>query len=221
MSGNDNSFSLNSSPMSSEQDVIMRRAVEHLICPTQGFIRIATSADAETLVSFINNAYVKNRAMFEQKFGANRVDSVETIHSLMEDGIFILLTASHDEQNMILDDGCPIVACIFINHVVNGELTKQAVDGKLSVKINMLTVHPAMVKRGIAGYMMQVAEAVAKTFHCTHMSLTVLSFYKHLIDMYTKWGFNVIETKPLAYEGVNPEYLGFPCNVIVMEKELS
>jgi N-acetylglutamate synthase-like GNAT family acetyltransferase len=206
--------------MSSGQDAIVYQSVKHLICPTEGFIRIATSADAETLFLFINKTYIKNRSMYEWKFSGNRLNSVDEIHSFMENGIFLLLTASHNEQEKILDDGCSIVACVYIQHLINGKLTKQTVDAKLPVKINMLAVHPSMVKRGIAGYMMQVVDTVAKTFHYTHVYLTVISFYKHLIDMYAKWGFNIIETKTLADSGVNPEHFPTHCHMFVMEKEL-
>jgi len=75
---------------------------------------------------------------------------------------------------MFLDDGCSLVACVFIHDLYNGELTKQTIDGKFSVKINLLIVHPTMLNRGIARSMMQVIDAVAKNSGYTHVFLLVL-----------------------------------------------
>jgi hypothetical protein len=63
--------------MSSEQDTIMSRAVEHLTCLTEGFIRIATSADVESLFLFINKTFFNDYYKYKGKGFENRLDSVE------------------------------------------------------------------------------------------------------------------------------------------------
>ncbi len=115
---------------------------------------------------------------------------------------------------MVLNDNYSVIACVFIHHSSVGELTKQ------TAKVNLLAVHPAMMKRGIAGYMMKVVDAVAKEFHYTHLLVTVLSVKKHLLDIYIKWGFKIVEIKTLAEFGVDPEDFTVPCHFIVMEKAL-
>jgi GNAT superfamily N-acetyltransferase len=82
-------------------------------------------------------------------------------------------------------------------------LTKRTVDAKLSVKINLLAVHSTMVKRGIGRYMMQVVEVVVKELHYTHVVLTVVSVHKHLVDIYAKWGYQIIGTKTFAEKSHN------------------
>jgi GNAT superfamily N-acetyltransferase len=99
-------------------------------------------------------------------------------------------------------------------------LTKQTVDGKLSIKINILAVRPAIVRRGIARYMMQVVETVAKKCRYTHVFFPVVSLNQHLIDMYSKWGYNIIETKTLVECDVDPEIFAIPCHMFIMEKKL-
>jgi hypothetical protein len=83
--------------MSSEQDTIVRQAMEHLICSTEGFIRIDTNADAENLFLSINKALFKDSSKYKRKGFENRLGRVKEIHSLMEKGIFLLFTASNHE----------------------------------------------------------------------------------------------------------------------------
>jgi N-acetylglutamate synthase-like GNAT family acetyltransferase len=206
--------------MASEQDAIVCRAVKNLICPTEGFIRVATNADAESIFHFINKAYFTSHSKYRRKGFENRLDRVEDLYNFVEKGMFLLLTASSHEQLATLNDECSIVACVFIHHMGIDELTKPTVDIKLSVNINFLAVHPTMLKRGIGRYMIQVVEAVAKTCGYTHVFLTVLSLHQHLLDLYAKWGFNVIGTKTLTDCGSHPEKYISPCHFIVMEKDL-
>ncbi len=77
-----------------------------------------------------------------------------------------------------------------------------------------------MMKRGIARYMMQVVDAVAKEFHYTHVLVTVLSVKKHLVDIYTKWGFKIIGVKTLAELSIDPDNFTVLCHFIIMEKAL-
>jgi GNAT superfamily N-acetyltransferase len=122
---------------------------------------------------------------------------------------------------MFFSDGYSIVACVFIQHLDNGKLTNETIDGKLSVNINLLGVHPTMVNRGITRYMMQAVEVIAKSFRYTHVFLSVLSAHKHLLDMYSEWGFNIIGTKSMDDSGFKLEKYIVPCHLIVMEKSLS
>ncbi|CAF3341626.1 unnamed protein product [Rotaria socialis] len=206
--------------MSSEQDTIVQQAVEHLICPSEGSIRIATKADAESLFLLINKAFFQILRRYKREAFQNRMETVDEVHKLMEKGIFLILTATDHEQSIILNDGCFIVACIFMNHAAFGELPVEIVDAKLSLKINLLAVHPGMVRRGIGQYMMQAVESMAKIFRYTHVFLPVVSVNKHLVHMYTKWGFKIIDTKTLADCGIDAEKFSVPCHMIMMEKEL-
>ncbi len=206
--------------MSSEREVFVHRALEHLVCPTEGSIRVATTADAENLFHFINKAYYKDHSKYKRKEFENRLDSVDDIHSYMNKGVFLLLTASDHEQMKILNDGCSFVACIFLNHLDFGELATRTFNGTSSLKINLLAVHPVMLKRGVGRYMLDVVEVIAKTLHYTHVFLTAISYHTHLIDIYTKWDFKVIETKALVDCGMNPEKYNLSCYMIVMEKKL-
>ena len=194
-----------------EQNTVVEQAIKPLLCPTEGLIRIASRSDAENLFLLVNKAFYQNGCRYRRKGFENRLATVDQIYGLMDKGIFLLLTASDNEQSTILEDGCPIVACVFIGHTA---------DGKASVKVNLLAVHPNMLKRGIARYMMQAVDSVAKALGYWHVFLSVLSLNAYLIDMYSKLGFHIIETKTLTNEGIDASTFALPCHVIVMEKNL-
>jgi hypothetical protein len=78
-----------------------------------------------------------------------------------------------------------------------------------------------MLKRGIARYMMQVVDALVKNSGYAHVFLLVFSMHKHLLDMYTQWGFNIIGTKALSEVVNQPGKYIVSCHLIIMEKDLS
>ena len=194
-----------------EQSKIVDQAIEPLVCPTDGSIHTATRNDAENLFSLINKAFFQNGCRYRRKGFENRLTNVHQIHDLMEKGIFLLLTASDNEQSTILNDGSTIASCVFI---------APTVYEKTSVKVNLLAVHPNMLKRGIARYMMQAVDAVAEALGYTHVLLSVISLNTYLIEMYSKLGFHRVETRSLTDEGIDASTFALSCHVIVMEKKL-
>ncbi|CAF4085740.1 unnamed protein product [Rotaria sp. Silwood1] len=178
--------------MSSEQDTIVYRVVQSLTCPTQGFIRIATTTDAENLFALINKAYDAEFFMYHQKGFQKRLDNIGEIHNLMNKGVFLVLTLADDERAKFMDDQYSIAACVFIHDSPTYLLPEQMMPNRITAQVNLLCVHPEMRNRGIARYMIQVVEGVCKEFHYTHVYLRVVSVHQHLIDMYMKLGFMII-----------------------------
>ena len=205
--------------MSLEQNTIVEQALEPLHCPTEGYLRMATTDDAENLFFLINKAYFQLYCQFRREGLEKRLETIDQIHDLMEKGIFLLITASDRDQSM-MGDLCPIAACVLIHHTATNELSQQTIDGKTSIEISLLAVHPNLVKRGIARYMMQAVEAVAKRLGYTHIFLSALSLSEHVIKMYSHWGFTVIRMKTLTEEGIDASTFAIPCHIVIMEKKL-
>jgi N-acetylglutamate synthase-like GNAT family acetyltransferase len=133
------------------------------------YSRLATTADLELLVKFINKAFLRD-SYFKR---TDRTNS-EQMTQYLQKGDFLLL----EEQN-------EIVGLVYI------ELRKDDRG-----YIGLLTVNPDKQSRGIGRHLMQSAEDFCREHSCSIAEIDVINLRPELVDWYRAQGYQVVGEAP-------------------------
>lgn len=167
----------------------------------------ADESHIDALVQLVNSAYRGESSKKGWTTEANlldgqRIDS-QQIAELIQKEHSAILIAEDDDTNKLL-------GCVHLEQQGN------------KCYLGMLTVDPALQKKGIGNMLLAESEAFAQFWDCTHLKMTVISVRNELIAWYEKKGFRkTTETQPFPY---GDERFGIPkvpdLHFVVMEKRL-
>jgi ribosomal protein S18 acetylase RimI-like enzyme len=152
--------------------------------------RIATAADAASIVEVVNAAFA-----IEQFLEGTRTDA-ERMEKLQTEGQFLVAE----------EEGGRIVASVYTE--LRGE------RGYLG----MLAVHPSRQGTGLGRAMMEAGEDHLRRQGCKFADLTVLSLRPELPQIYRGWGYVEIGTD--EFRPSRPLRPGIECHCINMAKPL-
>jgi len=138
----------------------------------QGELRLATEADAETLLSLINRAFDVERFFID----ADRL-RLDEVYERLGSGCFLML-----EQ-----DGAA-VTCVYLEQ--RGE----------RAYLGLLSVDPKRQGQGLGARMMAAAEEHCRRQGCRHLDLRVVNLREELPPFYRKFGYVEIGTSPFPPE---------------------
>lgn len=130
--------------------------------------RLAAEADAESLVSLINRAFVVERFFID----ADRLDLAEVRHRLTT-GDFL-----------VLEDAPDLAACAYLEK--RGD----------RAYLGLLSVDPKRQGQGIGSQLMEAAEEHCRRLGCRHLDLRVVNLRTELPPFYRSRGYFEVGTSP-------------------------
>jgi ribosomal protein S18 acetylase RimI-like enzyme len=133
------------------------------------YSRLATTADLELLVKFINRAFVRDN-YFKR---TDRTNS-EQVTAYLQKGNFLLL----EEQG-------ELVGLVYAELRENGR-----------GYIGLLTVNPDRQARGIGRQLMQSTENFCRDHGCSIAEIDVINLRPELVDWYRSQGYRVVGELP-------------------------
>jgi N-acetylglutamate synthase-like GNAT family acetyltransferase len=133
------------------------------------YSRLATTADLELLVKFINRAFVRDN-YFKR---TDRTNS-EQVTAYLQKGNFLLL----EEQG-------ELVGLVYAELRENGR-----------GYIGLLTVNPDRQARGIGRQLMQCTENFCRDHGCSIAEIDVINLRPELVDWYRSQGYRVVGELP-------------------------
>jgi N-acetylglutamate synthase-like GNAT family acetyltransferase len=133
------------------------------------YSRLATTADIESLVNFINKAFAR-----DNYFKRTERTNSEQIAGYLKKGDFLLL----EEQD-------ELVGLVYV------ELRE---DGRCY--IGLLTVNPVRQSSGIGRQLMQSAEDFCRDRGCFIAEIDVINLRPELVDWYSRQGYQVVGEAP-------------------------
>lgn len=167
----------------------------------------ADESHIDALVQLVNSAYRGESSKKGWTTEANlldgqRIDSQQIAELIQKENSAILIAED--------DDTSKLLGCVHLEQQGN------------KCYLGMLTVDPALQKKGIGNMLLTESEAFAQFWDCTHLKMTVISVRNELIAWYEKKGFRkTAETQPFPY---GDERFGIPkvpdLHFVVMEKRL-
>jgi GNAT superfamily N-acetyltransferase len=131
--------------------------------------RLATTADAEGLVSLINRAFLVERFFID----ADRLNLAEILERL------------HSGRFLVLEEGPELLACVYLE--LRGP----------RAYLGLLSVDPAHQGQGIGSRIMDAAEAYCRREGCGNLDIKVVNLREELPPFYRKRGYVETGTSPL------------------------
>jgi GNAT superfamily N-acetyltransferase len=131
-------------------------------------VRLATEADAETLLALINRAFAVERFFID----AERLHLAE-VYERLASGCFLMLA----------EDGV-VLACVYLE--LRGE----------RAYLGLLSVDPLRQGQGMGARLLHAAEEYCRRHGCRHLDLRVVNLRQELPPYYRKRGYHEIGTSP-------------------------
>jgi predicted GNAT family N-acyltransferase len=90
-----------------------------------------------------------------------------------------------------------------------------------SFLLSLLSVHINHQRKGIAKLLFGLVSQVLLTLYGNiRLQVNVVNVQKHLLDMYSYWGFQQCGTKSWEDVGVNTDFITVQSHFVVMEKRI-
>jgi GNAT superfamily N-acetyltransferase len=136
--------------------------------------RIAVAADADALVAFVNGGYRGESSKRGWTTEADILGGQRTDPDKMRE----MIAGKDARVELAVDESGALIGCVYL---------KKEADA--SCYLGMLTVDPARQAGGIGKLIMAHSDALARTWGCRRMRMTVISVRAELLAYYERRGY--------------------------------